>query len=290
MRAVITLMFLSLLASAQEASDTLFIQRLTTDESYSLGIQNGAYRFEVRPEDYVFNGNRSQIKTDTIKASHYSFDLRVEEYNYMEGQFFSLADWHLHPKVARENNKKGWGYRSTISIILVRDKIVVGLRPMNGGKLKKLIKMPVDTGWMHFDMKVVWSSDPKKGEVEIQLGSQKKALKNIPTLYQDGKATYFKLGIYRSAAYKDTCAVSFRKIEMDGQWLAPDFVMAAKGEGKGYKKNGIDKGMQLDKYEEHLKGSEKKTQPSKQSDSPSAPSELSQPEDEEGKNKKKLIF
>jgi hypothetical protein len=285
MRIVVVFLLASFYASAQEVKDTMLVQRLTMEEPYSLQEVNGTYRFEVRPDDYVFNGNRAQIKTDTNKASFYSLDFKVEQFQYAEGEFFSLIDCHLHPKVARQNNKKGWGYRSAVSVILVRNKVVVGLRPMNNGKLKKLIKLPLDTGWMHFEMRIVWSPDADKGEVDIQLGDKRQQLKGIPTLYPDGKAPYFKFGVYRSAAYTDTCIVSYRRMRVDDQWIVPDFVKAAKGEGKGFKKNGIDKGMQIEKYEEHLKRSENPSERTpKEDSSSSAPSSKGFPEDE---NKKK---
>ena len=98
--------------------DTLRFRRLTFDSTYSLIEDKGVFRFEVRPDDYVFNGNRSQMQSDTMKARKYSFDFRVERYRHVEGAFFALVDWHLHPKIAQENAYKGWGHRSVVAVIL----------------------------------------------------------------------------------------------------------------------------------------------------------------------------
>lgn len=237
---------------SQEMSDTLLAQRVSMDTAYSIQYQNGISRFEIRPGDYVFNGNRSQIKADTSKSKYYSFDFRVDQYKPLKGEFFSIADWHLDPKVGRMNAENNIGYRSVVAINLMNKKVVVGLRPINDGEFEILMRVPIDTGWMHFEMEVNWSAEKSKGSICLSLQDEKKELKNIPTLYPDGKAVYYKLGIYRSAAYQDTSVVSFRNIKQDKQWLIPDFDSASKGEGKGYKVNGIDRGLQLDKYYEKV--------------------------------------
>lgn len=231
--------------------DTLRFRRLTFDSTYSLIEEKGVFRFEVRPDDYVFNGNRSQMQSDTMKAHHYSFDFKVERYRHMEGAFFALVDWHLHPKIARENAYKGWGHRSVVAVILNKGRVEVGLRPMNKGRLKKVLRMPLDTGWMHFEMAVNWSSDPEKGSVRFKLQQDSVALDGIPTLYMDGKAPFFKLGIYKSFVHTDTAVVSYRNIRVDERPSTPDWVRPAKGAGKGYKKNGIDKGFDLERYERY---------------------------------------
>ena len=231
--------------------DTLRLQRLTFDSTYSLIEDKGIFRFEVRPDDYVFNGNRSQIKCDTSKAGHYSFDFKVERYQHVEGAFFSLVDWHLHPKIVSENAHKGWGFRSVVAVILNKGRVEVGLRPMNEGRLQKVLRMPLDTGWMHFDMHMNWSSDPEKGWVQIKLQKDSVNLERIPTLYMDGKAPFFKLGIYKSFLHADTAVVLYRNIRVDGKPSIPDWSRPSKGAGKGYKKNGLDKGFDLERHERY---------------------------------------
>ena len=103
---------------------------------------------------------------------------------------------------------------------------------------------------MYFEMNVNWSSDSDKGWVKIKLQQDSLTLDGIPTLYMDGKAPFFKLGIYKSFLHTDTAVVSYRNVQVDNP-STPDWVRPAKGAGKGYKKNGIDKGFDLERYERY---------------------------------------
>ena len=157
----------------------------------------------------------------------------MERYRHVEGAFFALVDWHLHPKIARENAYKGWGHRSVVAVIL--NKVVeVGLRPMNEGRLQKILRMPLDTGWMHFEMMVNWSSDPKKGSVRIKLQQDSVAMDGIPTLYMDDKHHF------QTWHLQELCAYRYRSglvSERAGRWKALDTRLgpSAKGAGKGTK-------------------------------------------------------
>lgn len=228
------------------------VERLSVDRDYPIQLlDSGVIRFEVRPDDYAFNGNCAQIKCDTTKASYYSFEFRAPSFTYMHPEFFSIADWHLNPKVGRQNIDKGWGFRSPLALNIRDNEVSVILRPVNNGVAKRVLIVKTELkDWTQVEIWINWSSDTTQGFFKCRVNEEEITLYNIPTLYPDNKAPYFKCGIYRSGQYTDTSVVEFRNIYQNNTQLFPDFNKPPKGEGKGYKKNGIDKGLNLDLYEE----------------------------------------
>lgn len=264
-------------AQKQPASlPVLKVPRVCVSAPHALQQNGEVIRFEVRPDDYAYNGNCSQIKCDTVKASYYAFEFKPTEFTYLENEFFSIADWHLNSAVGRENIEKGWGHRSPVAINLWKDQISVLLRPLNNGELKRVQNVPLKKDWNKVEIWITWSSDPKKGKFKCVINGQKVELDNIPTLYQDNKATYFKCGIYRSGKYPGNSVMEFRNIVQGDQKLMPDFDTPPLGEGKGYKKNGIDKGLQPEKLEQRNQQRQAEIDERKESKGKSTSSEKSE--------------